>query len=81
MNRGLEHLSYEERLSDLELFSLEKTDRRSYQWLEIGMCQVDRDRLLLVVPINRARGIRQKQKYRKFHMNLRKCFVLSVSEH
>lgn len=33
---GMEYLSYEERLRDLSMFSPEKTERRSYQCLQIS---------------------------------------------
>ena len=34
--RGLKHLYYEERLRELGLFSLEKTERGSYQYLQMS---------------------------------------------
>jgi len=76
MVRGLEHLSYEETLRELSIFSLEKRRLRgdpinAYKYLK-GECQEYGARLFSAVPSNRTRGNRHKLKHGKMQLNMRK---------
>jgi len=85
MMRALEHLCYEKRLRELGLFSVKRRRLRgdllyAHKYLKDG-CQEDGAILLSVVPSDRTRGNRHKQKHRKFRLNMRKnFFTLRMTE-
>ncbi|PKU45524.1 reverse hypothetical protein [Limosa lapponica baueri] len=86
MIKGLEHLSFKERLRDLGLFSLEKRRLRGdliniYKYLNCG-CQEEGASLFLVVPSDRTRGKGHNLEHKKFYLNMRRnFFTLRVAEH
>ena len=86
MIKGLEHLPCEERLSKVDLFSLEKRRLRGdlihvYKYLR---CRRQRDeaRLFSAMHGDRTRGNGHKLKHRKFCTNVHKnFFIVRVMEH
>ena len=87
MIKGLRHLPYEERLSNLGLFSLGKRRLRGdliniYKYLKEGGRQMDEARLFSVVCSDRIRSNGLNSGNRKFHTNMHKdFFVVRVMEH
>lgn len=82
---SLKHLSYEERLQKLGLFSPEEKTLRgdpknTYKYVK---CRYEEDgaRLFMVVPRDRMRRNDHKLKHRKFLLNMRKNFTLRVAEY
>jgi len=78
--KGLEHLSYEERLRELGELSLEKRRLRGnlinlYKYLK-GWCIEDRARLFSMVPSGKIIDTVHKLKHRRFSLNIRKHFFL-----
>ena len=86
MMKGLEQVSYWERLRMLGLFSLEKRRLRGnliniHKYLQ-GRCKEDRARLCSVVPSDRTGGDGHKLKHGRFPLNIRKhFFTVRMTKH
>ena len=87
MMKGLENLPYEERLSNLGLFSPGKEGLREdlinvYKYLKGGGRQMDEAQLFSVVCSDKTRGSGLKLEQWKFHTNMWKnFFTVRMMEH
>ncbi|PKU45441.1 hypothetical protein llap_4264 [Limosa lapponica baueri] len=86
MIRGLEHLSYEDRMRELGLFSLEKRRLRgdliaAFQYLK-GAYNKDGDKLFSKACCDRTKGHCFKLKEGRFRLDIRKTFfMMKVMRH
>ena len=85
MMKGLEHCSYEEKLLELRLLSLEKKAQQMgnvismFKYTKEG-CKEEGVRLLSVVPRDGTRGSGHKMEHRRFPLNIRKHFVYCAGD-
>ena len=88
MMKNMEHLPYEERLSNLGLLSMGKRGLRLcgdliniYEYLKRGERQKDEASLFSLLYSDRTRSNGLKHEHRKFHTNMRKnLFMVRVIE-